>query len=433
MTLKRQADAAGIVGASGSGYPLSAKLEKRCDLVIANGAECEPLLYSDSTLIERHARQVIEGLSLAMDAVGAHRGILAIRQGERAALEAAHDAARGISHIEVTPLPDIYPIGDAHLLVHALTGRVLPEGGHAEAAGVLVSNVHTLWHLARSAEFPVTWRYVSVGGDVARPQVLRVPTGMPIGDLLALCGGTQVQEPVFLLGGPMQGEVIHDAEHPLDKRHGGLFVFDGAHPLLQRRLRPVEEDIKRGALACAGCRRCVDACPRALMGHRLEPQGIMLALAKGMESAKAITQAPLCSGCGVCEVVCPMELSPRKLFGVVKEALKAQGWENVYRDHAPKPTGDWAGRQLPRAGVIESMGLGSYALPPVVYDADLAPDRLRVPYQEGLVPQVASGDGVKWGAVIAGPKAGGGGLRVHAPMPGRVGRVDGGMIEIFSR
>ena len=36
---------AGVVGAGGAGFPTHVKLAAKADLVIANGAECEPLLH----------------------------------------------------------------------------------------------------------------------------------------------------------------------------------------------------------------------------------------------------------------------------------------------------------------------------------------------------------------------------------------------------
>ena len=38
---------AGIVGAGGAGFPSYAKLAEGADTLLINGAECEPLLYTD--------------------------------------------------------------------------------------------------------------------------------------------------------------------------------------------------------------------------------------------------------------------------------------------------------------------------------------------------------------------------------------------------
>ena len=69
--------AAGVVGAGGAGFPTHVKLNSKVDTVIANGAECEPLLKADRYLMTRHAPQVVAGLRLVMQATGAPRGIIA--------------------------------------------------------------------------------------------------------------------------------------------------------------------------------------------------------------------------------------------------------------------------------------------------------------------------------------------------------------------
>lgn len=45
MTLADKVKQAGVVGAGGGGFPAHAKLSAKADTVIANGAECEPLLH----------------------------------------------------------------------------------------------------------------------------------------------------------------------------------------------------------------------------------------------------------------------------------------------------------------------------------------------------------------------------------------------------
>jgi Na+-translocating ferredoxin:NAD+ oxidoreductase RnfC subunit len=39
--------AAGVVGAGGAGFPTYKKLDSKVEHIIANGAECEPLLAKD--------------------------------------------------------------------------------------------------------------------------------------------------------------------------------------------------------------------------------------------------------------------------------------------------------------------------------------------------------------------------------------------------
>ena len=55
MSLADQVKQAGVVGAGGGGFPTHVKLATKADTVIANGAECEPLLHKDAVVMERQA------------------------------------------------------------------------------------------------------------------------------------------------------------------------------------------------------------------------------------------------------------------------------------------------------------------------------------------------------------------------------------------
>ena len=68
MNIREKVRLAGVVGAGGAGFPTHAKLSGRAELVIANGAECEPLLRCDRLLMEREAERIVRGLELAMEA-----------------------------------------------------------------------------------------------------------------------------------------------------------------------------------------------------------------------------------------------------------------------------------------------------------------------------------------------------------------------------
>ena len=53
MELKELMRESGIVGAGGAGFPSYAKLADGADLLVVNGAECEPLLYTDLILLQK--------------------------------------------------------------------------------------------------------------------------------------------------------------------------------------------------------------------------------------------------------------------------------------------------------------------------------------------------------------------------------------------
>ena len=158
---------AGIVGAGGGSFPMYVKLQATAEVVIANGAECEPLLHKDKQLMLRHAERVVRGLQLAGEAVGATRLILSVKAKYTDVVAAVEQATDG-SGVEVHTLDNFYPSGDEYVLVYEATGRLIPTGGLPRDAGCLVQNVETLANFADAVESntPVTESWVTVTGAV---------------------------------------------------------------------------------------------------------------------------------------------------------------------------------------------------------------------------------------------------------------------------
>ena len=80
MTLQEQLRQAGVVGAGGAGFPAHVKAGAKADTVIANGAECEPLIHKDLAVMARHAGEIVRGVRLLMQATGASRGIIGVKE-----------------------------------------------------------------------------------------------------------------------------------------------------------------------------------------------------------------------------------------------------------------------------------------------------------------------------------------------------------------
>ena len=70
----------GIVGAGGGGFPTAVKLQTTVSVVIANAAECEPLLHKDKELLHHHPEPFLRGLRVAMDLVGAREGVIGVKE-----------------------------------------------------------------------------------------------------------------------------------------------------------------------------------------------------------------------------------------------------------------------------------------------------------------------------------------------------------------
>jgi len=131
----------GIVGAGGGGFPTAVKLGTRVPLVIANAAECEPLLHKDKELLHHLSEPFLRGMIAAMEMVGAPQGVIGIKEKYHDIIAAMEQQAP--KNIRVALLPDAYPTGDEFILVHIVTGRVIPPGGLPKDVDAMVANVET--------------------------------------------------------------------------------------------------------------------------------------------------------------------------------------------------------------------------------------------------------------------------------------------------
>src|ERR1700686_3800252 len=127
----------GIVGAGGGGFPAAAKFRARVSTVIANAAECEPLLHKDKELLLHYSEPFLRGLRWAMEMVGARKGVVGIKEKYHDIIDAI--AGQAPEDIRVVALPDVYPAGDEFILVLLVTGRVIPPGGLPKYVDTVVS------------------------------------------------------------------------------------------------------------------------------------------------------------------------------------------------------------------------------------------------------------------------------------------------------
>ena len=437
--------AAGVVGAGGGGFPTHVKLAAHADTVIANGAECEPLVRSDRILMATQPECVLRGLRLAMQATGATRGLLAVKHEATQARQALLAALKEAKDIELVPLGSYYPAGDEFVLVQTLTGRNVPEGGLPRDVGVVVQNVTTLAQIAAAVDnaTPVTERLVTVVGEVAHPCVLRVPLGSSVRQVIAWAGGLTLERRVsreytrastrlpsleqagsgaiesdlaavgdltlehrfpnrplasgspthanaeddlaVVGGGAMMGRLL-DWDAPLTKTCGALFVLPRQGPVVEMLTRTPAVALRRGRSACDQCRDCTEVCPRSLLGHALKPHEVMRSINYGLdEPTRIITAAVLCSECRLCEAyACPLGLSPLIYYRACKAELRRQGWQNTAHRRADvQPLPELGDRRVPVSRLTDKLGLTPYAARELVLDAaEHTPESVCLPWRQ---------------------------------------------------
>jgi len=432
------------VGAGGAGFPTHVKLGSKVDTVIANGAECEPLLRCDKAVMRQRTADVLEGLDVLARVTGAERQVIALKGHYPDTVARVRQVvAEKFPHVEVHELDNFYPAGDEQVLVNEITGRVVPEGGIPLEVGVVVNNVITLAQIARAVEVgqPVTSRALTVAGEVRRPITLEMPIGAPMGLAVELADGPTVEDWVIVEGGPMMGRVVEDPWEPVTKRTSGVIVLAPDHPVVRRKKASMSREVKVARTVCCQCRMCTDLCPRHMLGHELTPHLAMRSLLTSEVSEvpnEHVTNAFLCCLCGVCEVMaCPLLLSPRKVFDHMRQELFKRGVPNPHRRKDLTPHDFQRLRRVPLPRLIARLGLDKYVDSPDIVDLQVpSVSEVRLPLSQHTgapaVPVVKVGDAVQLGELIADIPEGKLGAPLHASIGGQVVRVDDHEIRIQS-
>lgn len=290
--IKKIASDAGLVGMGGATFPMHVKLSppenKPVEILIVNGAECEPYLTADHRLMLEEPDRIIRGGALAAHAVGAGEIIFALEDNKPDAAAALEKAVAGVENASVVMLSTRYPQGAEKQLIEAITGRQVPSGGLPMDVGVLVQNVGTCAALWDACAFgiPLIERITTVTGPAAAsPANFRVRIGTPYAALFQRVGFSCPPARI-VMGGPMMGLAQASVEIPVTKGTSGLLLLD-----------EVPEDTWR---SCIRCGKCVRACPVSIV-----PSQLSVLLEGGrVDDANEIDLLD-CIECGCCTFVCP--------------------------------------------------------------------------------------------------------------------------------
>lgn len=283
---------AGIAGAGGAQFPTAVKYRaggKKIDILIINGAECEPYLNADYAVMSQQPEKLITGIGLINRILAAREVVIAVEghNHELGRLLASCAGQAGIA-CRVVLLPEDYPQGSELQLIHAVTGKELPRGMRTAEAGVIVSNVGTVKAIYEAivCSQPFVSRIVTVAGEgVAQAGNFEVRIGTPVRYVLETLA-IPYEGRTLVLGGPMMGRLVTDLFMPVTKGTGGLIVLHGL---------PVWQE------PCISCGYCADVCPMRLMPMKYDE----LRRQEKYSLMEEKYNLSSCIECGACEYVCP--------------------------------------------------------------------------------------------------------------------------------
>ena len=431
LSLADKVRSAGVVGAGGAGFPTHVKYQGQVEYVLCNGAECEPLLYVDQQLMSQYADELLEGMNLIVNELGAKRGIVCLKGKYKTALSVIREKLPRYDRLDVHILGNYYPAGDEFIMVYDVLGRVIPEGGLPLHVGAVVNNVMTIINVARANRgIPVTDRALTVHGEVNNPSTFFLPIGTSYREAIELAGGSAISDFALVVGGPMMGNLEENLDTPITKTTSGLLLLPQDNYLVMRKKEPDNTSIRRGRSTCDQCMYCTEFCPRYIIGHNLRPhKSAMRAAPYGISDEKLITSSWLCCECKLCDYfACPLFLSPGKIHGIMKKEMGAEGLPNkLNREQNPEPKPFADTRRVPTQRLVNRLQLTKYSQFATMTETNYEPQKVRIPLRQHIgapaVPLVQRGQKVMKGELIGEIPEGKLGARIHASITGTVTEV----------
>jgi electron transport complex protein RnfC len=313
---------AGILGMGGAGFPSHVKLspppQKPIDLIIADGAECEPYLTTDEAVMTEKPHLLIRGLTIVMKITGVKRALIGMEDNKKnliplmeREIRLNEEVQKGNLDIRMGLCRTRYPQGGEKMLITALTGREVPSGGLPMDAGCIVQNVGTLIAIAEAFTLgkPLIDRDLTVSGGACRtPKNIRAPIGTLLSDLPVEFMDVDTEHLAkILFGGPMMGNAVPHLDIPIQKNTSGVILMTAA------------ETLAEAEGPCIRCARCIRNCPCRLspviMNTSLESDDLDYAVTAGLVD---------CIECGSCSYVCPARIKLVQRFRVGKQRLRAR-------------------------------------------------------------------------------------------------------------
>ena len=319
---------AGIVGLGGAAFPSYIKIDNHSHdwnihTLILNGAECEPYISCDNSLLTERAQCVAEGIEILLHMLGAKKAILAIE--DHAELTFAHLTKTLSDHnneaIQVVQIPTIYPTGGEKQLIQTLTGREVPSGKIPANIGIVCINVGTVYAIQQAVVKgkALTSRVVTVTGDgVSTPKNLEARIGTPISQLIDFCHGYTQQAERLIAGGPMMGFALSSDEIPLIKASNCVLVASKEEVVTHKQAMP-----------CIRCGECASVCPVSLLPQQL----YWHSRSDQLDKAASLNLLD-CIECGSCDIACPSHIPLVQHFRYAKSMLKTQQHEKQLSDTA---------------------------------------------------------------------------------------------------
>ena len=242
MEIIEKLKTAGLRGRGGAGFPVWQKWQMVKDAwsqtkyVVCNVSEGEPAVAKDGHILAREPEVVVEGIVLAMEAVGAQKGYLYLRKDYFDKHQNKMAEIIGGKPIEIVREPGGYLGGEETALLDSLEGKrceprikpPFPPQVGLFGCPTLINNLETLYFAAKidKGEYKNT-RFYTISGDVPSAGAFERGENLTIKEVLEKTGNLPDHEFFVQAGGGASGTILlqNELDVPLSGA-GSIVVYD---------------------------------------------------------------------------------------------------------------------------------------------------------------------------------------------------------------
>ena len=241
------------------------------NILIINGIDLEPHVFTKSFLIGEYINEILETVDALYNIFDFKKCIFAIKNNDGENVDQLVNHVGTYPNIELKLLPDLYPMGDAK----NLTDKLISKKQHENVLHLSVAEIYAIYNVLKRKR-PITEILVTVTGDnISKGGVLNVKIGTLLKDIIKENFILFDNQYRVIINGLMGGYEINTLDFVITEDVSSIFIMKKPKHLPKK---------------CINCGMCHNNCPRKCdprSGYKIEN----------------------CNKCGICSYICPANIN----------------------------------------------------------------------------------------------------------------------------
>lgn len=255
------------------------QFQNKKELVI-NGIEDEPYIANKPFLHKIYTSEIFQMLDLLRETFKLDKVSIYLKENDRESIEAFNIMRGTYPNIEISILPDVYPIGHPQVLT-----TYLKLG--SESLILSTEVIYDLYHEIVKSKRKDTQFVTITGNAINNPQVVNVKIGTRLEEVVKNLIEMKDEKMLVYLNGLMTGQIVCMEDIVITEDVRVIYFMKDQNIISQE---------------CIECGKCIEVCPLNCNPYR-------------SFITKGIFTNEMCIKCGLCTFICPSKIALNKYLG----------------------------------------------------------------------------------------------------------------------